>query len=519
MHPRGSYRSPFSRSRARRVFTLAGMAATVAALAGCETDSFIDPSITGRWEQTPTVVPVLDRLAAVEGPVNQGIERSQIKPEDLIPEIEAYRLGPGDLVEVEIQDLFGDQRPERFEREIDARGFLEVPQIPPVYVDNATAEAAQQRIAQSLRDAKILENANVTVVVRTRRRLTYNVLGGVGQPGVYQIRRPDYRLLEALSEAGRFAETVEYVYVIRQIPLSDVVTGRGRPAVQPDAAPAKPATGTPGGPPAPGKGGENLLDLIDELSKPKDGKAAPTVFSNEPAAGSAAAVQPASKPPIDLVDDRPVGTNPASGSGTGGWQFVNGQWVQTAGGTPGDAAQAGTGAGSGGQRPSDLLTQRVIEVPLAPLLAGSAAHNIVIRPGDVIRVPSASEGLVYMGGQVNRPGPYTLPAVGKLTLTRAVVSAGGLGSLAIPERVDIIRFVGPDRQAMVRVNLRAIEEGTQPDILLKADDRVNVGSNFWAFPLAVVRQGLRASYGFGFILDRNFGFDVFGPQNQGTGGF
>ena len=158
-------------------------------------------------------------------------------------------------------------------------------------------------------------------------------------------------------------------------------------------------------------------------------------------------------------------------------------------------------------------------MPLAPLLAGSAAHNIVIRPGDVIRVPSASEGLVYMGGQVNRPGPYTLPAVGKLTLTRAVVSAGGLGSLAIPERVDIIRFVGPDRQAMVRVNLRAIEEGTQPDILLKADDRVNVGSNFWAFPLAVVRQGLRASYGFGFILDRNFGFDVFGPQNQGTGGF
>lgn len=517
MHPRGSDRSPFSRSRTRRVFTLAGMAASVAALAGCETDSFLDPSVTGRWEQTPTVVPVLDRLAAVEGPVNQGIERSQIKPEDLIPEVEAYRLGPGDVVEVEIQDLFGDQRPERFEREIDARGFLEVPQIPPVYVDNATAEAAQQRIAQGLRDAKILENANVTVVVRARRRLTYNVLGGVGQPGVYQIRRPDYRLLEALSEAGRFTETVEHVYVIRQIPLSDVVTGRGRPAAQPGAAPAAPTT--PGAAPAPGKSGENLLDLIDELSKPKDGKASPTVFSAQPAdAAPAAAAQPASKPPIDLVDDRQVGTNPATGSGTGGWQFINGQWVQTAGNASGASAQGGAAA-PGGQRPSDLLTQRVIEVPLAPLLAGSAAHNIVIRPGDVIRVPSAAEGLVYMGGQVNRPGPYTLPAVGKLTLTRAVVSAGGLGSLAIPERVDIIRFVGPDRQAMVRVNLRAIEEGTQPDILLKADDRVNVGTNFWAFPLAVTRQGFRASYGYGFILDRNFGFDVFGPQNQGTGGF
>jgi len=97
------------------------------------------------------------------------------------------------------------------------------------------------------------------------------------------------------------------------------------------------------------------------------------------------------------------------------------------------------------------------------------------------------------------------------------VAAGGLNSTAIPERTEIIRMVGPDRQAIVRLNLRAIAEGTQPDLVLKPDDQINVGTNFWAFPLAVIRQGFRFSYGFGFILDRNFGTEIYGPQQ--TQGF
>ncbi|MFN8728998.1 MAG: SLBB domain-containing protein, partial [Planctomyces sp.] len=140
-------------------------------------------------------------------------------------------------------------------------------------------------------------------------------------------------------------------------------------------------------------------------------------------------------------------------------------------------------------------------------------------PGDIIRVPSPAEGLVYVTGQVQRPGPYNLPQAGRLTLTRSITAAGGLSSTAIPERVDITRMVGPDRQAIVRVNLRAIYEGTQPDLFLRADDQVNVGTNFFALPLAVLRNGFRASYGFGFILDRNFGFDVFGPQQTSTNSF
>ena len=129
-----------------------------------------------------------------------------------------------------------------------------------------------------------------------------------------------------------------------------------------------------------------------------------------------------------------------------------------------------------------------------------------------------SGGLVYITGQVSRPGPFNLPTDGsRLTLLRALDSAGGLSSIAIPERIDLTRMVGKDRQATIRINGRAIAEQTQPDIYLKPEDRINVGTNFWALPLAVVRGGLRASYGFGFILDRNFGNDLFGAPPADNG--
>ena len=50
------------------------------------------------------------------------------------------------------------------------------------------------------------------------------------------------------------------------------------------------------------------------------------------------------------------------------------------------------------------------------------------------------------------------------------------------------------------------------------NDHINIGTNFWAFPLAVVRGGLRVSYGFGLLADRNFGNDIFGAPPRTIGG-
>jgi hypothetical protein len=77
--------------------------------------------------------------------------------------------------------------------------------------------------------------------------------------------------------------------------------------------------------------------------------------------------------------------------------------------------------------------------------------------------------------------------------------------------VDLIRKIAPDREAAIRVNLAAIRNKAEPDIVMRADDHIIIGTNFFATPLAVIRNGFRMTYGFGFLLDRNFGNDVFGP--------
>jgi polysaccharide biosynthesis/export protein len=196
--------------------------------------------------------------------------------------------------------------------------------------------------------------------------------------------------------------------------------------------------------------------------------------------------------------------------------YLNGRWVRV---------QAGANGGPGGipevegvlGRPGateELFTQRVIRIPVQRLIAGDPRVNAVVRPGDIIRVPPPPAGNVYTIGQINRGGVYAM--ADKLTLRRLIAASGGFNAIAIPERIDLTRMVGPDRQATIRLNGRAIFRGTHPDIFLKANDEINVGTSFWATPMAVIRNGFRATYGFGFLLDRNFGNDVFGapPANR-----
>jgi len=192
-----------------------------------------------------------------------------------------------------------------------------------------------------------------------------------------------------------------------------------------------------------------------------------------------------------------------------------GEWVRTFAQRQSDRDIASRNGGSSDDAPSEdeppLLIERIIEIPASNIRKGDGRYDIVVRPKDRIVVEGPEIGTVYISGEVSRPGVFNLPGDGgRLTLSRAIAAAGDLGGLAIPERVDLVRKVGPNREATVRLNLAAIRRRTEPDIYLKPDDHIIIGTSFWATPLAVIRNGFRATYGFGFLLDRNFGNDVFG---------
>ena len=160
----------------------------------------------------------------------------------------------------------------------------------------------------------------------------------------------------------------------------------------------------------------------------------------------------------------------------------------------------------------------VIEIKYNSLVQGDSKLNIVILPGDAIYCDSGEVGVVYIDGEISRPGVYNMPTSGRLTLSRLVAAAGGVSELAIPERCDLIRRLGSDKEACVRISLLAIRNRGEPDVFLKPDDHIIVGTNFWALPLSRLRRDLSFPNSVGFQLDRNFGNDVFGapPQNFNT---
>ena len=80
--------APHTRTFSTRSSTLGrtlGVAA-VGLLAGCQADSFLNnPSIVGRWEHTPVEVPILSRIAAIEGAEDELLQITEPTAEDLIP--------------------------------------------------------------------------------------------------------------------------------------------------------------------------------------------------------------------------------------------------------------------------------------------------------------------------------------------------------------------------------------------------------------------------------------------------
>ena len=151
----------------------------------------------------------------------------------------------------------------------------------------------------------------------------------------------------------------------------------------------------------------------------------------------------------------------------------------------------------------DQVRTRLIRIPADKLSIGDPRYNIVIKPGDSIFVPVDVVGEFYVTGNVNRTGAVLLTGR-PMTLKQAIAAAGGLGPLAWPKRCEIIRRIGRAEEQIVMVDLDKIASGEQPDFFIKPHDLINVGTHATARWRAVLRNAFRATYGFGFVYDRNF---------------
>jgi polysaccharide export outer membrane protein len=113
-----------------------------------------------------------------------------------------------------------------------------------------------------------------------------------------------------------------------------------------------------------------------------------------------------------------------------------------------------------------------IELNIQEILEGkNPAANIEIRPNDIISVSEASSNMVYVVGDVNRAGGFTLGGQRNVSVLRALSLAGGLGRTAKPEKARIVHEVsGEPKHTEVPVNIQKILSGKAKDVALGPND-------------------------------------------------
>jgi polysaccharide biosynthesis/export protein len=118
--------------------------------------------------------------------------------------------------------------------------------------------------------------------------------------------------------------------------------------------------------------------------------------------------------------------------------------------------------------------ETAIQVKLKDLLDSADPHdNPLVYPGDIVKVSRA--GVVYVVGDVKKPGGFTLKSSEKLSVLQAIALSEGLTPTAAKSNARVIRTdpVTGERKEF-GINLNKIMKGKDQDIVLEAKDIVFV---------------------------------------------
>src|SRR5229473_4603714 len=105
-------------------------------------------------------------------------------------------------------------------------------------------------------------------------------------------------------------------------------------------------------------------------------------------------------------------------------------------------------------------------VTLSPDPELAATSNPAILTGDTIVVATA--GVVYVIGNVNKPGGYPMTD-NQITVLQALALAGGNSPMAALDRAQIVRQVKGVRES-VPISVKKILDGRNKDVRLQAED-------------------------------------------------
>jgi len=102
------------------------------------------------------------------------------------------------------------------------------------------------------------------------------------------------------------------------------------------------------------------------------------------------------------------------------------------------------------------------------------ASNVELQPGDTVVVPKA--GIVYVLGEVTRPGGYVLNSTGGITVLQVVAAAGGPTHLASPGKTRLLRRSESGFQEQ-GIDLKKLLRGHAQDVSVRDQDILFIPSS------------------------------------------
>jgi len=121
---------------------------------------------------------------------------------------------------------------------------------------------------------------------------------------------------------------------------------------------------------------------------------------------------------------------------------------------------------------SDRTPDKKTLIPWDPTMHNTDSYNRPIEPGDRILVKAC--GLAYIGGNVRKPGAYSLCGSPIITLSELVAIAGGVAPLAAEKHTYLIRTQPDGSRVVEEVNVDKILTAKVADPVIHEDDIIYV---------------------------------------------
>lgn len=93
-------------------------------------------------------------------------------------------------------------------------------------------------------------------------------------------------------------------------------------------------------------------------------------------------------------------------------------------------------------QPSDVIRVNLRQLE-SDVERGDLSRNLPLETGDTVFVPTLDPNTAFVSGEVNRPGPYSVPD--GATVLQMLTLAGWLTEQGSPERVRVVHFEGTER--------------------------------------------------------------------------